>query len=160
MKAIIAITIMLSTFVTDVDVAKTTGIHPDVLEGALQYELVDSAYTFVEAEMLYGVNAVALASIAALESDWGRSELAQTKHNLFGWRTSDGGYMEFYNNDECILYIAKKISENYLDENGSYYQGGTMIEDISSIYSEAEDWSEKIESIYNQILESCNGKEL
>ncbi|HPD89419.1 MAG TPA: glucosaminidase domain-containing protein [Oscillospiraceae bacterium] len=82
-----------------------------VLKGLSEY-----AEEFLAAEEKYGVNAVFLASLAAFESGWGSHCFRE--NNLFGW-----GRKEFYSKEECIDFVARRISEWYLAEGGKYYNG-------------------------------------
>lgn len=137
---------------SEIDVYEKSNIHPDVLSEILLYELSEHAYAFVDAEIESEINAVALASIAAVESDWGRSQLAIEKNNLFGWKDNSGNYMEFYSYDECILYVGSRIKDLYLKESSPYYNDGTCLSDISSIYSESENWANTVSDVYNGII--------
>ena len=100
---------------------------------------------FVKAEMVSGINAMFMASLAMNESGMGRSSLARNKNNLFGFGANDGNpYGDAYSfdsKDECIMYVAKFLREHYVD--GSYYRGGT-IPAVNSVYASDPDWSWKV----------------
>ncbi len=81
--------------------------------------LSDYAEEFLAAEEKYGVNAVFLASLAAFESGWGSHCFRE--NNLFGW-----GKKEFRSKEECIDFVARRISEWYLAEEGKYYNGAGL----------------------------------
>ncbi len=81
--------------------------------------LSEYAENFLAAEEKYGVNAVFLASLAAFESGWGSRCFRQ--NNLFGW-----GKKEFCSKEECIDFVARRISEWYLTEKGKYYNGSGL----------------------------------
>lgn len=81
--------------------------------------LSDYAENFLAAEEKYSVNAVFLASLAAFESGWGSRCFRQ--NNLFGW-----GKKEFCSKEECIDFVARRISEWYLTEKGKYYNGSGL----------------------------------
>ena len=85
-----------------------------VLKGLSEY-----AEEFLAAEEKYGVNAVFLASLAAFESGWGSHCFRE--NNLFGW-----GRKAFYSKEECIDFVARRISEWYLAEGGKYYHGAGL----------------------------------
>lgn len=141
---------------TQVDLLEKSEVHPDDLEQVLYYELSGLSYAFADAEIESGVNAIALASIAAIESDWGRSERATENNNLFGWKNSDGDYMDFYSKEECILYVAKKLREKYLNEDGSFYHGDTLLSTIGNTYSGSNEWADSITDVYDGIIERLN----
>lgn len=92
------------------------------LEGTSLYEL-SSAY--IEAEEMYGVNAYFIAAITGLESSWGTSNRAENSNNLSGFavynNTAEG--RTFESKEHCVLETAKLLSEEYLNEDGKYYNG-------------------------------------
>ena len=58
------------------------GLSTEELEAVLKYDLKPYAQEFLYAEEDYGINACFLASIAALESGWGRYQFKE--NNIFG----------------------------------------------------------------------------
>lgn len=144
---------------TRYDFAYKGGVTEQQLYNALYYELADYADLFVQCEDEYGVNAVLLASLAALESGWARSDLAVDKNNLFGWKRSDGEYAAFESKEQCILEVAESISENYLSEVGAYYTGDTLIENVAEYYSPSEEWIELLKEVADGITERCEKHE-
>ena len=141
------------------DFAEASGATEQQLSNALYYELADYADLFVECEDEYEVNAVLLASLAALESGWARSDLAVDKNNLFGWKRSDGEYAAFESKEQCILEVAESISENYLSETGAYYTGDTLVENVAEYYSPSEEWIELLKEVADGITERCEKHE-
>lgn len=132
-------TIETIAIVLCVAVAVTPGL-------TLQGELAPLEDTFLAAEATYGVDARFLAAVAALESGWGKSELARKKNNLFGWRGADG-YMAFDSPEECIDHVAKYLAEEYLSSEGLYYNGLT-VEDVAEHYCGGnEAWVEMVKEI-------------
>lgn len=96
---------------------------------------------FVEAEETYGINAIFLCAIAALESAWGSSEYALERHNLFGY----GAYT--HNPDAAVVFEGKRASimaaarllrEEYVDNPSR--QAATL-ETIGVIWAD-DDWSD------------------
>lgn len=128
-----------------------SGMDSDDLRTGLLYDLKDLADAFVEAEQKTGVNAVWLSAIAALESGWGRSELAQEKHNLFGW-TNGTGYAEFDSAESCIFSVSYSLMTNYLSDDGCYYIG-KEIEDVAKHYNPMHcgEWAEVVREIHDGI---------
>lgn len=51
--------------------------------------LVTMGDKFIDAQNLYGANALLVFSMAILESGWGRSKISIEKNNLFGWGAVD-----------------------------------------------------------------------
>lgn len=141
------------------DFAEESGVTEQQLSNVLYYELADYADLFVECEDEYEVNAVLLASLAALESGWARSDLAADKNNLFGWKRSDGEYAAFDSKEQCILEVAESISENYISETGAYYTGDTLVENVAEYYSPSEEWIELLKEVADGITERCENHE-
>ena len=113
------------------------------------YNLKDYAGYFLEAEATYGVNATFLAAIAATESGWGRSELAQSRNNLYGWK-GDGSYKYFDSPRDCIMHVARSLKANYLSPDGPYFRGYT-IEAVNVCYCGTSHWVNLVSGIMSQI---------
>ena len=81
---------------------------------------------FKEAEERYQINALYLIAHSALESSWGRSQIAKDKNNFFGIAAYDttpyDSAKSFDDVDKGILGAAKWIRENYID-NGRTHLG-------------------------------------
>lgn len=116
----------------------------------LQGELAPLEDAFLAAESTYGVDASFLAAVAALESGWGKSELARKKNNLFGWRGADG-YMAFDSPEDCIDHVAEYLAEEYLDPDGLYYNG-LSVENVAENYCGGNaDWVKMVEEIMQSV---------
>jgi beta-N-acetylglucosaminidase len=100
---------------------------------------------YIQAENTYEVNALFLIGVTALESYWGKSDLARTKNNLSGYYIN-GKPKYFSSKAECILETAKLISEEYLKEDGLYYKGKS-IRAININYCELSSWTGKVNDI-------------
>lgn len=119
-----------------------------VLEGtALQ--TLSNAYVYMEE--LYGVNALFLVSISAEESGWGRSSLAISHNNLGGIKGSNGSYRYFDTWGECIDYKARLLKNQYLNEDGDYYNGSSVW-DVNIKYCEQNTWADNVSSIAYELL--------
>ena len=123
--------------------------------------LENKGATFKEAEEHYHINALYLLAHSALESDWGRSNIAKDKNNFFGITAYDTTpYLSaktFDDVDKGILGASKWIKENYID-NGRTFLGnkasGMNVEYASDPY-----WGEKIASVMMKINEKLGGKD-
>lgn len=60
-------------------------------------QLYEEGYSFIEAQNTYGVNALMMLALAINESNYGRSEIAITKNNLFGHAAYDNAPNESAN---------------------------------------------------------------
>jgi beta-N-acetylglucosaminidase len=125
------------------------GYTAEELEIGLRGELKPLADTFIAAEKETGVNAIFLASVAALESGWGKSNLAEEKNNLYGWRGASG-YRWFWSKESCINHVARFLKKHYLSPDGKYYSGAT-VEGVCVRYNGCDEWSEMVRQIMNQI---------
>lgn len=123
-----------------------SNLKSEELRRGLSYELKEYAEHFVEAERKYGVNAVFLASVAAEESGWGRSYYAKELNNLYGWSSPE----EFDSIEHNIDYVAAAIRENYLSENGCYFNGYT-VDAVNVRYNGRSSWSNNVKMIMNEI---------
>lgn len=99
-------------------------------------QLENLAQDFINAQNIYGINAIFLTSLAANESGWGTSWLANNKNNLTGYqaypgREKDARYFE--TKADSIMRTAQLISEDYLNPNGKYHNGFS-IESVNMKY--------------------------
>ena len=122
-----------------------------MLEGtALQ--TLSNAYVYMEE--LYGVNAIYLMSLSAEESGWGRSQLAITHNNIGGIKSSNG-WMYFSDWGECLDYKARLLKNQYLSENGGYFNGYSLW-NVNIKYCEQDTWADNINSIAYGLLNKIN----
>ena len=123
------------------------------------YSLIGNLKDVSDAILAYsGVNEIdpiLVASIAALESGWNSSPVAEKYNNLFGWTNNDGTYRRFESKDECIKYVCEQLKEHYLTPDGKYFEG-YEIADICVHYNGSEEWTQAIEEIYKQIQNKIN----
>ena len=102
---------------------------------------------FKEAEKNTGINAIFLAALANHESNYGNSNIAKKKNNLFGFNAYDESPMESasdYNNyGDSIKKVSSKIKDLYLKENGRYFKGYST-EAINIHYSTDKTWAKKV----------------
>ncbi|EUC80359.1 glucosaminidase domain-containing protein [Streptococcus sp. SR1] len=123
--------------------------------------LAGKGATFKEAEERYGVNALYLMAHSALESAWGRSQIARDKNNFFGIAAYDTSpYLSaksFDNVDKGILGAAKWIRENYIDYGRDHL--GNKASGMNVRYASDPYWGEKIASIMMTINSKLGGKD-
>ena len=156
MKKLIAVFILFSFLLTGseifaiskeeakrIDLTSPCGFSAEELSRGLLGELSFFAEEFLEAEEEYGVNALFLAAVAALESGWGR--YCFRPNNIFGWSGKN-----FESKEECIDFVASKIAEHYLSEDGKYYNGKT-VSGVNVFYNGNLFWEEKISGIMAMI---------
>ena len=135
------------------NVLTPSNITAEELSSGLLYDLKRYAGCFVEMEKEYGVNAIFLASVAALESGWCRTDIAVNNNNLFGYKNPSGnGFRYFSSKEDSIVTVAKHLKTNYLTEGAPYYNG-LSIKGINVKYCEQKDWYKKIDMIAAGIID-------
>lgn len=114
----------------DFDIFKPCGYTYEELEAAFKGSSYDEIRpyigTFLEAESKYGVNAFYLMCKLGLESGWGRYQCAH--NNIAGWKDTKGGYKSFDSVEDCILYVASRLSVYYKNTVGN------RLEDVCNMY--------------------------
>ena len=112
----------------------------------------------------YGTHALIMTGIAANESNWGKSNIAQTKNNLFGMNAVDsspGESANYYSNVEnCIKDFSETyMSRQYLNPLDWKYYGaylGNKASGINVKYASDPYWGEKAANIA-WMLDRANG---
>ena len=124
------------------------------LMGASNSMLAGKGAAFKAAEQKYGVNALYLVAHSALESAWGRSNIAKAKNNFFGIAAYDSSpytsATRFDNVDAGILGAARWINEKYLSNSSFPARGaylGNKVSGMNVNYATAPYWGESIASI-------------
>lgn len=116
---------------------------------------------FKEAEERYKINALYLIAHSAIESSWGRSQIAKDKNNFFGIAAYDttpyDSAKSFDDVDKGILGAAKWIRENYIDNGRTYL--GNKASGMNVLYASDPYWGEKIASIMMRINSQLGEKD-
>lgn len=131
------------TINSEFDILKPSGYSKEELLSAVsdeyRYRMIPYVDALIEAEKIYGVNALYLLCTIGLESGWGQYESGI--NNLAGWRNYDGSYRNFASIYDCIMHIANNLSTKYKDSVGS------KLIDICGRYSESDSYYETLSSI-------------
>lgn len=135
-------------------VLSCSNLTAEQLASGLYKPLKQYAECFIQAEKHTGINAIFLASVAALESGWAKSEVAQSKNNLFGW-TSKSGYRSFDSKEECIAFVAEQIKALYLSPEGIYFNG-YEVSDVNVRYNGRQSWADTVTQIMGEITHRIN----
>ena len=132
----------VQTFAAELpSITEPCGFTVEQLESKLKHDLKPYAQEFLNAEEDYGINACFIASVAALESGWGR--FMHVDNNIFGF-----GQKKFDSVEHSIDYVSWFLYKNYIREDGRYYRGGT-IADIGTVYCpDGGEWVELVSGIY------------
>ncbi len=120
---------------------------------------------FYNVDKKYNINGIFLASMAIHESNWGTSQIAKDKKNLFGYGSYDDtpyeSSYEFEDYKDSIELVAKVLVKYYLNPAGTkiydgeyalatYYNGPTVA-DVNIRYASDTTWNEKVYS-YMEML--------
>lgn len=109
---------------------------------------------FKKSEEKYEVNAILLMGMAKHETGNGHSYLAKTKNNLFGFNAIDQDPINsantFKDKGESIDHVAKFLKENYLSEDGKYYNG-ISTKSIGKLYASDPEWSNKVDYMMREV---------
>ncbi len=129
----------------------------------------DNYTAFYNAEKKYNINGIFLASIAIHESNWGTSQIANDKKNLFGYGSYDAtpyeSSFEFEDYAEGIETVAKSLVKYYLNPSGTkiydgesaaaWYYNGPTLKGVNTRYASDPEWNEKVfkymETLYNRL---------
>jgi peptidoglycan hydrolase-like protein with peptidoglycan-binding domain len=116
---------------------------------------------FIEAQKLYGVNAVYLVAHAIEETGWGKyipvlsgPNYSISKNNLFGYGAYDSNpnYFAgtFPSDAYSILYEAYAVRTKYLEPSGSFYYKWPTLDGMNENYATSKTWAISIAAIMNQ----------
>lgn len=124
--------------------------YQKMLENTALYEIAESLYN---AEQKFGVNGLYLMGLACLESSYGNSNFAKNRNNIFGWNAVDsnpGKANYFTSKSECVMFVAEKLNNNYLSEDGCYFEGYTA-KDIDKHYCTDKQHANKVIKIIEKL---------
>ncbi len=134
---------------------------------AAGYKMSNTGDLFTNYQNTYGVNALIAVGIAANESAWGKSSIAQEKNNLFGLNAVDaapGQSANAYENiDACIkTFTETYMSKRYLNPKNWVYSGGYLGNKGSGMnvrYASDPYWGEKNANVAWMIDKTCGNKD-
>ncbi|MGI1805125.1 N-acetylglucosaminidase [Exiguobacterium sp. TDN 0502] len=141
------------------DLTKPTRLSAKQLDAFIKGQAPDSPLigkgkVFKSVEKKYRVNAAYLLAHAIHESDYGRSEIAREKNNLFGVNATDSAPGEdatvYTSLTDSIQQTGRFIANDYLNRDGRYYRGaylGNKQKGMNVFYASDPFWSEKIAGI-------------
>lgn len=132
--------------ISTLDLRTPSGYTIKQLESGLLKGLSPLSDQFIYAEKYYGVNAVFLAAVSALESGWGQSGWSKY-NNIFGY----GNKMRFESKAQCIFTVSGAISRNYLSPDGRYFKGYT-VDAVNRYYNGRDEWSSAVKGIMRDIV--------
>lgn len=135
----------------DLDLKTPSGMSAAELDTKLSGTMMAGlGQAFKDAETKHGVNAVFLCALAIHESDWGKSQIARDKKNLFGWGANDSDPYNlaktFDSYADSVDRVASKIKDWYLTPGGQFYTDPT-ITGVNTIYCSTPTWSDGVGSL-------------
>lgn len=132
-------------YVFNHDLRIPSGLSSDQLAKGLKGGLVPLAPAFIQAEKKYKVNAIFLASVAAVESGWGNTDTFGT-NNIFGYRGKS-----FNSKADSIDYVAAQLKQDYLTQGGQFFNGYNVA-GVSKMYNlGSQTWVDTITGIGESI---------
>lgn len=103
--------------------------NSDILKGNTTSKMLNTGLNFLNNQTLYGSNALLTMGVAANESNWGRSNYAMNRNNLFGHAAYDSNpdMATGYNSvNESIKYHTQiYVSKNYASP--TIWEGATCV---------------------------------
>ena len=136
------------------NIFEPSNVSTKTLKNALEgTNLKELAPAFVKAEKKYGINAIAMTSIAALESGWGKSKRAVKDNNLTGlgvYSDSAKG-INADTKEKNILMTAERLATHYSKPGQTFYHG-TGFDGVNKKYSASKTWGWKCENIAFRIM--------
>lgn len=166
---------LLSELSFDMKLNKPSGLTLDQFKKVLSDEkdvnkiFTNNAQYFYYIEKQYNINGIFVAAVGIHESNWGTSNIALQKNNLFGYGAYDSnpynGAYEFSNYSESIDLIARVFTKYYLNPSGTsiyggekaigiYYNGPTLT-GVNTKYATDKNWANAvythIKSLYNKL---------
>lgn len=150
-----------------------SSVDPKRLEQSIasirkDHQLKGLGGAFLEAEKCYNINAIILASIACLESNYGNSRLAVEKNNLFGLdaRDSLAGTSEYGSayktKADSVDHAGYRIGKQYIEKDPACtwrYLGKKDIFSVGAQWSSDKDWANKVVNISNRIVKNIKNEE-
>jgi beta-N-acetylglucosaminidase len=101
-----------------------------------------------------GLNPIFILAFAIHESEWGRSQIAKNKNNLFGWGAFDDDPFNkawtFENYQECIEVVMKAVKQSYLTVGGAFFNG-VSLKGMNVKYATDDNWASGIRTLMNEI---------
>lgn len=161
MFLVIATTMLLSQNIqagellnTD-DIRVLSGVTSEKMRMVVPKTMEDIVNDIVYYSNQYNINEYVFTAIIRLESANNTSKYATERNNLGGIKVN-GKYRYFNNKTECIEYMAKLLSKQYLSEDGKYYNG-TSISDVCIKYNGTDEWTNQVQSIANKMYKDVKG---
>ena len=133
------------------DITQKSNLVPEMMEALLPEDLKGLGQAFCDGEEKHNINALFVLAIVRLESGSGTSYLARNKNNLGGIKGGGDEYRAFDSKEECIAYMFDLLDRIYISK------GRDTIDEIGHIYCATGGWIPQVKSLFNDLLEECNG---
>ena len=132
----------------DMDLRLPSGGDAEMMDSYVKATpLAGLGKTWMEAEERWRVNAIFLCALACHESDFGRSQIARDKNNIYGYRAYDGDPYNSAKSYSCfkesIEDVCSLLVRQYLYPSGSFYNSPTP-KGINVRYATDKNWAFKV----------------
>ena len=137
------------------DVTEVSNINEKQMTYILKgTNLEQFADTYVQIEKDYGINAIAICSLSAHESNWGKSRRAIQDHNYtgFGVYSDSSVGINTATGEENLIMTANHLANNYVIPGSKYYNGKGL-DGINKKYAASRTWAFGIESIGYRLMD-------
>lgn len=118
------------------DITQPSNLSDTQKEAILLYPMSEYCQIFDDASQ--GVKYEVLTAISALETGYFTSDVVQAYNNVGGMIEGEG-YMSFPDIAEGIKAYARLLTEDYLNSDGRYYEGTTIV-DVGEHYNPSVEW--------------------
>lgn len=126
------------------DLKADCDITAEELAAGLLYDLKPHAGDYIDAYHSTGINPVFLAAKDAVESGWGRTRLGE--HNISGFFTTQS----FNSVSHNIAYVSDFLNQNYLSEDGKYFEG-TTVSAVNTYWNGNSAWEREVLDVMSGI---------
>lgn len=140
--------------------------YPLYKDATTESKIIGLGKILKEYEQKYKVNAFMILAQAIHESDYGMSDIAQGKNNLFGLRAYDGatGNAETYSTpqDSIADLINDYLNKNYIPVTGKFVNGanlGNKYRGVNAKYATDPYWGQKIAGHLYRLDKKMGGKD-
>jgi hypothetical protein len=137
----------------DTDLLSASGVSAWAIDEylAANTPLPKLGTAFLAAERRYGINARFLLAAAMHESNWGRSPLSRSKHNLFGYNAYDRDPSRyataFSGYARGIDQVARFMKQAYLTPSGRWWMGAPTLRAMQRCWSSSGSWGVNVSRI-------------
>lgn len=140
------------------DLRVTTELTEEQVEKNLRGRLAGRADQLLALEKEYDVNIGFIVAVATAETGQGEAGYGKTRANIFNIRNGSGEYISYEKEADpvgaSLRSFCKLISNEYLNESGSYFNGYSVY-DVHTLYAESPRWGEVVSGSVDEFYRSA-----